>query len=151
MKGQGKIKYWFTRNGIHVPVYEKYTTRKGTEPDNPRARFKGKKKETKSVFDAVHEKGLAELVAKGNTIVSSDVTETPDVNRSTNNHLVTALVKSKSGKYTIRQASFATVDNEYKQRMNFNIWRQLRGQGEDIAKLEYQDYLKELRGRLKRS
>lgn len=149
MKGQGKIKYWFTKNGVHVPVYEKYTTRKGVEPENPKAKFK--KKETKSKFDTVHEKGLAHLVAKGNTIVASDVTRVADVNHSTDNNLVTALVKSKSGKYTIRQANFATVDNEYKQRMNFNIWRQLRGQGEDMARLEYEDYLKELRGRLKRS
>ncbi len=28
MKGQGKIKYWFTKNGVHVPVYEKEETNK---------------------------------------------------------------------------------------------------------------------------
>ena len=28
MKGQGKIKYWFTRHGTHIPVYEKEETKK---------------------------------------------------------------------------------------------------------------------------
>lgn len=39
MQGKGKIKYWFTRNGVHVPVYEKYTMRKGVEPEVKKATF----------------------------------------------------------------------------------------------------------------
>lgn len=38
MQGKGKIKYWFTRNGVHIPVYEDYTTSK-TEPKARRSSF----------------------------------------------------------------------------------------------------------------
>ena len=51
MKGQGKIKYWFTKNGVHVPVYEKYTTRKGVEPENVKAKFNTSKKSPSSIKD----------------------------------------------------------------------------------------------------
>lgn len=57
MKGQGKIKYWFTKNGVHVPVYEKYTTRKGVEPDSPKAKFKkGTKKESFNTEESIKQK-----------------------------------------------------------------------------------------------
>lgn len=57
MKGQGKIKYWFTKNGVHIPVYEKYTTRKGVEPDNPKTKFKkGTKKESFNTEESIKQK-----------------------------------------------------------------------------------------------
>ena len=163
MKGQGKIKYWFTKNGVHIPVYEKYTTRKGVEPENPRAKFKpGTKKESfnteesirktpeKTPFDKTHNEALAKLVMKGNIIIQSDSTKSPDVNGHTDSHYVTALVKAKSGKYTIRGADFSALEGEYKQRNNFAIIKQLRGQSESMATIEYQDFLKRLGGMLKR-
>lgn len=40
-KGKGEIKGWFTRNGVHIPIYEKYTVREGHEPGETgiKARF----------------------------------------------------------------------------------------------------------------
>ena len=57
MKGQGKIKYWFTRNGVHVPVYEKQETKKigkviaaneGLGKRNPKVT-------SKTIFDTIDE------------------------------------------------------------------------------------------------
>lgn len=31
-RGKGKIIAWFTRNGLHIPIYEDYTVREGHEP-----------------------------------------------------------------------------------------------------------------------
>lgn len=39
-KGKGKIQGWITKNGIHIPIYEKYTVREGHEPDVKKATFK---------------------------------------------------------------------------------------------------------------
>lgn len=46
-QGKGKIKGWFTRNGVHIPIYEEYTVRKGPEPENVKGKFKGNTKNTK--------------------------------------------------------------------------------------------------------
>lgn len=32
MKGKGKVAYWFTRNGIHIPVYESYDKKRNEPP-----------------------------------------------------------------------------------------------------------------------
>lgn len=47
MKGQGKIKGWITKNGVHIPIYENYTVRKGVEPEEVKARFKSNKAKSK--------------------------------------------------------------------------------------------------------
>lgn len=47
MKGRGKIKGWITKNGVHIPIYENYTVRKGVEPEEVKARFKSNKAKSK--------------------------------------------------------------------------------------------------------
>lgn len=44
-RGKGEIKGWITKNGVHIPIYDHYTVREGHEPENVKAKFKGKKKE----------------------------------------------------------------------------------------------------------
>ena len=100
-----------------------------------------------SRIDSVHEQALSKLAGKNNEIVQSTVIPVPDVNSSKDSHIITALVKGKSGNYTIRSASFSEVDGEYKQRNNFSIFRQLRGLSETTAKDEYEDFIIQIKRR----
>lgn len=98
-------------------------------------------------IDSVHEQALSKLAGKNNEIVQSTVIPVPDMNDSKDSHVVTALVKNKSGNYTVRLASFSEVHDEYKQRHNFSIGKILKGYSETAAKIEYEDYISKIKRR----
>ena len=93
---------------------------------------------TSSVLDKARNEAFNNLESKGNTV--SDYYVTPK------NHAIIALVKSKSGNFSLRQAFLLGSGDKYQ---GFKTFRLLNRMDESLAKMEFEFVVSEIQNRSK--